>query len=114
MQRVGTPTASVRAWPRAKAQETEMSITTTIPTSYYDRLAELRAGTLDYLPIAESAIPGAVRWDVPPANQGQTIETAYGDFGRGERARGDRYMRVRNQSLGPAAITYYELQRVAR
>lgn len=63
-----------------------------------------------YLPVPRSSIPDDVRFDVPPQNQGQIVEVAYGDIGSASSAcRGARYKRVHDQSLGPAAIEYFEL-----
>lgn len=63
--------------------------------------------TYRYVPVAESAIPSGVRFDVPRRNQGQTVEVSYGDFGRSEHDRGDLYMRIEDRS--DRRVTYYQL-----
>jgi len=54
-----------------------------------------------YIPCNESDIPPNVRFDVPPRNQGQAVEVAYGDIGRGgPNDVGDPWKRVTDRSLG--------------
>lgn len=63
----------------------------------------------EYVPCAKESIPDKVRFDVPRRNQGQTVEVAYGGFGRSEHDEGDLYKRVHDRSLGPEAFRYYKL-----
>ena len=63
----------------------------------------------EYEIVKAADIPSGVRWAVPPFNQGQIIEVAYGDFGYFGMAMpcvGDPWKRITDRSEvdGP---TYY-------
>ncbi len=65
-----------------------------------------------YVPCDESDVPKNVCFDVPGANQGQTVEVAYGCYGtpgraRGEADIGDPFKRVTDRSDG--SVRYYKL-----
>lgn len=58
------------------------------------------ASTDPWWPIPGWEIPDGVRFDTPGRNQGQIVEVAYGDFGRGEASDDSPYMRILDRS-GP-------------
>jgi hypothetical protein len=62
-----------------------------------------------YVKIREREVPEGVRFDVPGRFQGQTVEVAFGDFGRGEHDDGSLYKRVHDRSVGPSAVDFYKL-----
>jgi len=47
-----------------------------------------------YVPIKATDVPAGVRFDVPKRNQGQSVEVAWGGFGRYEHSEGDDFKRV--------------------
>lgn len=59
-----------------------------------------------YVPVSDSDIPSAVRFDVPGCNQGQHIEIAFGGFSTGEHDIGDPYKRVTDEMR---RVSYYRL-----
>jgi hypothetical protein len=61
-----------------------------------------------YQPIAASDVPRAIRFDVPPQNQGQTVEIAYADYPTpaDEACHGATYQRVTDRSDN--SVTYYK------
>ena len=60
---------------------------------------------ISYRPIPASAVPAGLRWDVPPRHQGQIVEVAYADAGRGRYAasEGDEYRQTTDRSTGEVA-----------
>lgn len=52
----------------------------------------------DYEPCRSEDIPSGVRFDVPRALQGQTVEVEYGGFGHGEHAPGAPFKKVTDRS----------------
>jgi hypothetical protein len=60
-----------------------------------------------YEECCEAAVPASVNFDVTPRNQGQTVEVAYGGFGRAEHDAGDPYKRITDRST--RSVTYYRL-----
>lgn len=61
-----------------------------------------------YIPTTADEIPADVRWEVPARNQGQMVEVAYASPGSRYCAdHGDKYQRVLDRSVGPAAFRYY-------
>jgi hypothetical protein len=66
-----------------------------------------------YEPCNLSDIPDGVTFDVPPRNQGQIVEVAYGDFGRAPNDHGDPWKRVQDKSLPGWPVQYYRRVEVA-
>jgi hypothetical protein len=64
---------------------------------------------MPYKRITSDQLPKGVRFDVPPQNQGQAIEVAYGGFARSEHCDGDPYRRVTDRSIGNGVVTYYKM-----
>jgi len=89
----------------------------TVPTQEIPFMALLDGQTktkrMQYEVVKYGEIPSGVRWAVPPFNQGQIVEVAYGDFGRAEPGVGDPWMRITDRSEvdGP---TYYRRIRKGR
>jgi len=63
--------------------------------------------TTTYTRIAETRVPGNVRFDCPARNAGQMIEVEYGGFSRACHDVGDEYTRVTDRTTG--RVTYYRL-----
>lgn len=59
-----------------------------------------------YVPCALAEIPDGVTFHVLRQDQGQTVEVAWGDYGRAEHGPGDPWKRVIDRSEGPTP-TYY-------
>lgn len=62
----------------------------------------------NYVKISKERLPEKVRFDVPPQNQGQIVEVAYGGFGRHEHCAGDPYMKTTDRS--DRSVEYYRLE----
>lgn len=65
-----------------------------------------------YVSVSARSVPNHLRWDVPPQNQGQTIEIAYshGTQQADEACHGAPYRRETDQSepvSSPHRVTYY-------
>jgi hypothetical protein len=66
-----------------------------------------------YVEISEQDVPEGVSFDVLRADQGQTVELAWGGFGAAEHGPGDEYKRINDRSEHPDyAVRYY--RRVAK
>lgn len=79
-------------------------------TDYSTGIDGLRNGTAHYIPCDITDIPVGVRFDVPPRNQGQIVEVAYGTKGSSPATAGDAWKRETDRSCVDS-VRYYRLVR---